>query len=78
MHQIKMTTPSGNTEISVGENLSSGLLAIVRPPVLLVDEHVLCEHQDVFDCFKSITIPSGERYKNMQTVENIYRELVNL
>ena len=78
MHQIKMTTPSGNTEIKVGENLSSGLSTIVQPPVLLVDEHVLCEHQDHFDCFKSIAIPSGERYKNMQTVENIYRELVNL
>ena len=78
MHQIKLTTPSGSTEILVGENLSSGLTKIVRPPVLLVDEHVLCEHQDFFDCFKCITIPSGEGYKNMQTVENIYRELVNL
>lgn len=78
MHQIKMATPSGNTEILVGEKLSSGLSTIVRPPVLLVDEHVLCEHQDQFACFKNIAIPSGEPYKNMQTVENIYRELVNL
>ena len=78
MHQINMATPSGNTEIIVGEKLSSGLSSIVRPPVLLVDEHVLCEHQDLFSCFKNIAIPSGERYKNMQTVENIYRELVNL
>jgi 3-dehydroquinate synthase len=78
MIKIKLTTPSGNTQISVGENLSSGLTTIDKPPVLLVDEHVLCEHQDLFDCFQSISIPSGERYKNMQTVENIYRELVNL
>ena len=78
MHQIKLTTPSGNTEISVGENLSAGLKKLVPKPVLLVDEHVLCEHQDSFDSFQSISIPSGERYKNMHTVENIYRELVNL
>lgn len=78
MHQIKLTTPSGNTEISVGEKLSSGLTTIDKPPILLIDEHVLCEHQDQFDCFQSIAIPSGEAYKNMQTVENIYRELVNL
>ncbi len=78
MQQIKLTTPSGNTEISVGAYLSSGLSTIDKPPVLLVDEHVLCEHQDLFGCFKTITIPSGERYKNIQTVENIYRELINL
>lgn len=78
MHLINLTTPSGNTEISIGENLSSGLTSIDQPPVLLIDEHVLCEHQDLFSCFQSIAIPSGERYKNMQTVENIYRELINL
>jgi 3-dehydroquinate synthase len=78
MHQIKLNTPSGITEISVGENLSSALSTLAPSPILLVDEHVLCEHQDLFSCFQSITIPSGERYKNMQTVETIYRELVNL
>jgi 3-dehydroquinate synthase len=78
MHQIKLNTPSGITEISVGENLSSALSTLDPSPILLVDEHVLCEHQDLFSCFQSIAIPSGERYKNMQTVETIYRELVNL
>jgi 3-dehydroquinate synthase len=78
MHQIKLNTPSGITEISVGENLSSALSTLDPSPILLVDEHVLCEHQDLFSCFQSISIPSGERYKNMQTVETIYRELVNL
>lgn len=78
MHQIKLTTPSGNTEIIVGEKLSSGLTSMGQSPVLLVDEHVLCEHQDLFSCFQNIAIPSGERYKNMQTVESIYRELVNM
>lgn len=78
MHQISMTTPSGNTAIVVGENLSSGLKSLPEALVLLVDENVLCEHPEFFSCYQSIVIPSGERYKTMQTVENIFRELLSL
>lgn len=78
MHQITLETPSGNTEILVGENLSRGLEALDPAPVLLVDEHVLCEHQELFQAYRHISVPSGERYKNLQTVENIYRDLVEL
>jgi 3-dehydroquinate synthase len=78
MHKILLDTPSGNTEILVGENLSNGLSALDPNPVLLVDEHVLCEHQDLFQAYRHISVPSGEKYKNLQTVENIYRELVRM
>lgn len=78
MHQIHLKTPSGNTEIIVGENLSKGLEALDPAPVLLVDEHVLCEHQDLFQAYRCISLPSGEQYKNLQTVEKMYRELVKL
>jgi len=78
MHQITVNTPSGNTRITVGENLSCMLDELDPAPVLLVDEHVLCEHQDLFKSYRCISVPSGEKYKNLHTVENIYRELVNL
>ncbi|MCK4746052.1 MAG: 3-dehydroquinate synthase [Bacteroidales bacterium] len=78
MHQIKLTTPSGSTEISVGEHLSADLAKLDPVPVLLVDEHVLCQHYDQFSLCQCITVPSGERYKTLETIENIYRELVGL
>jgi len=78
MHHIKLTTPSGNTSISVGKALSEGLAKLCPKPVLLVDEHVLCEHHDLFGCHTCLVVPSGETYKTLQTVENLYRELVKL
>ncbi len=78
MHQIKLTTPTGNTSISVGKALSEGLARLSPKPVLLIDEHVLCDHNDVFSCFTCIVIPSGESNKTLQTVENLYRELVKI
>ncbi|MEN8201125.1 MAG: 3-dehydroquinate synthase [Bacteroidota bacterium] len=78
MHQITLKTPGGNTEIIVGENLSRGLEALDPAPILLVDEHVLCEHQDLFQGHRYISVPAGERYKNLNTVESIYRELVHM
>ncbi len=78
MHQINLSTPTGNTEITVGEHLSGKLNKLDPSPILLVDEHVLCQHNDIFSEYESITVPSGERYKSLQTIENIYRELVSL
>lgn len=78
MHQIKLTTPSGSTSILVGKALSKGLAKLSQKPVLLIDEHVLCEHHDLFSCFTCLVIPSGESYKTLQTVENLYRELVKI
>jgi 3-dehydroquinate synthase len=78
MQGMKLNTPAGSSEILVGEDLSAGLKNLGLDPILLVDEHVLCQHNDIFDAFRSITIPSGETYKTLQTVENIYRELVKL
>lgn len=78
MQGMKLNTPAGSTEILVGQDLSAGLKNLDQDPILLVDEHVLCQHNDIFDAFRSITIPSGETYKTLQTVENIYRELVKL
>lgn len=78
MHQLTLKTPTGISEISVGENLSSALSTLLPSPLLLVDEHVLCEHQDLFTDFQTISIPSGERYKNMETVEKLYRELIHM
>jgi 3-dehydroquinate synthase len=78
MQSMNLNTPSGGTEIVVGKDLSGGLLSLDQEPILLVDEHVLCQHHDIFEAFMTITIPSGEAYKTLQTVENIYRELVKL
>ena len=75
---MKLNTPAGATEIVVGEHLSAGLKSLDQEPILLVDEHVLCQHHDIFNAFRTITIPSGEAYKTLHTVENTYRELVKL
>jgi len=77
MQQIPLHTPSGNTEIMVGTELSSGIARLDPAPVLLVDEHVFCQHHELFDSYNCISVPSGEQYKNLQTVENLQRELVN-
>jgi 3-dehydroquinate synthase len=76
MHQIKLTTPTGDTDIEVGELLSSRLKELDCAPVLLVDENVFVHHKDIFSSYHHIIVPSGEANKTLQTVENIYRELV--
>ncbi|MCK4880004.1 MAG: 3-dehydroquinate synthase [Bacteroidales bacterium] len=78
MQQVKLTTPAGATEIVIGELLSSRLRTLEQEPILMIDENVLCQHHDIFEPFRSVTIPSGESYKTLQTVEEIYRELVTL
>jgi 3-dehydroquinate synthase len=78
MYQIKLTTPAGATDIAVGEQLFSRLRELKQEPLLLIDENVLCQHTDIFEPYRSVTIPSGESYKTLQTVETIYRELVKL
>ncbi|MCK5136082.1 MAG: 3-dehydroquinate synthase [Bacteroidales bacterium] len=78
MHLIQLTTPSGDTEISVGELLSSGLHGLEPEPVLLVDEQVQSFYSELFSPFRCITIPSGEQHKTLQTVEGICRELVQM
>lgn len=76
MQQVKLTTPAGATDIIVGELLTSRLQMLEQEPVLLIDEHVLSHHYDTFEPFRSVTIPSGESHKTLQTVEDLYRELV--
>jgi 3-dehydroquinate synthase len=78
MHELALNTPAGSTSISVGPDLSPGLEELDPKPVLLVDEHVLCQHNDLFGSYPSISIPSGEKYKTLETVECIYRELVKI
>ncbi|MFO7669957.1 MAG: 3-dehydroquinate synthase [Bacteroidales bacterium] len=78
MQQINLTTPSGSTAISVGRTLSKSLAEISPRPILLVDENVLCEHAEIFCAYTSLVVPSGEHYKTLQTVENLYRELVKI
>ena len=75
---MRLNTPAGGCEIVVGEHLSTRLKSLDQDFILLVDENVLCQHNDIFEEFRTITLPAGEVYKTLQTVENIYRELVKL
>jgi len=78
MQQLRLTTPAGACEIVVGELLSSGLQTLDQEPVLMIDENVLRLHHDIFKPYKSVTVPSGEASKTLQTLGSLYRELVNL
>ncbi|MDF1575436.1 MAG: 3-dehydroquinate synthase [Bacteroidales bacterium] len=78
MHQLRLTTSGGASEILVGELLSSRLQALEMEPILLIDELVLLHHHDIFEPYRSLTIPSGESHKTLQSVEAIYRQLVTL
>ena len=78
MQQVTLSTPAGVTEIIVGELLSSRLQALELEPVLLIDENVLLHHHDIFEPYRSLSIPAGESNKTLQNVEAIYRELVTL
>jgi 3-dehydroquinate synthase len=75
---ITLATPTGKTSIEVGEGLSEGLGKLSPKPVLLVDEHVLIHHPDIFTPFTCLTVPSGEQYKTLLSVENLYRGLLRL
>ncbi len=78
MQEVHLTTPAGVSEIVVGELLSSRLQMLEQEPILMIDENVLVKHHDLFEPFRSVIIPSGESRKTLQTVEALYRELVNL
>jgi 3-dehydroquinate synthase len=78
MRKISLTTPTGATSIAVGTDLSTGLCRLDPEPFLLVDEQVLRYHSNLFTPLRCLIIPSGEQYKTLQTVENLFRELVML
>lgn len=78
MHQLKLSTSTGATDIVVGELLSSRLIGLEQEPILLIDEHVSFHHHDIFEPFRTLIIPSGESSKTLQTVEALYRELITL
>ncbi len=79
MQKITLNTPAGSTEILVGERLSGHVFKRWNwNPSCWWMNMYCCQHHDIFESFRSITIPSGEVYKTLQTVENIYRELVTL
>ena len=78
MYRIRLQTGSGDTEIEIGEHLTARLGELAPAPVLLVDEHVLQFHPGLFENFRTIPVPAGEQHKTLQTVEQLYRELVQL
>ncbi len=43
-----------------------------------MDENVLCEHNEAFCPYTCLVVPSGERYKTLETVEKLYRDLVKI
>lgn len=78
MQELQLSASTGTSKIVVGELLTSRLQLLEMEPVILIDENVLIQHHDLFEPFRSVIIPPGETYKSLQTVEHIYRELVNL
>ncbi len=78
MHRLKLSTPGGETDIVVGENLTRQLGKIGKSTVLLVDANVLAHHSHLLEDFPVISIPSGEEHKDLQTVERLCRELTRL
>lgn len=78
MYSITLQTGSGETDIRVGEHLSSRLHELDPSPVLLVDEHVHQLHTGLFKDYRTLLVPAGEQHKTLQTAGRMYRELIKM
>ncbi len=78
MYSIRLQTASGGTDIDVGEHLTARLRDLDPEPVLLVDANVRRLHPGLFEGFRTLEVPAGERHKTLETVEKLYRELMQM
>lgn len=78
MFSIRLQTGSGSTDIDIGEHISARLRELEPAPVLLVDANVHRLHTALFDDIRTITVSTGEQHKTLSTVEQLYRELVQM
>lgn len=78
MQELKLNTAGRETVIRIGMSLCAELSDLPGEPLLLVDENVYRLHTHLFEDYRHIIIPQGERNKTLKTVEDIYRLLIDM
>src|ERR1044072_7412974 len=53
-------------------------LVTAESPIFITDEHIAGLYPDLLRDKKTVMIPAGEAYKNLQTTEYIIKELIKL
>lgn len=79
MQSIVIEGQTGRSQIMIGESLSN--LTNHLPPgraIIITDENVVRLYQNEFPACDIITIGLGEQNKTLATIENIYKQLVDL
>lgn len=75
MTELHLNIADHTTTILIGKNLTEKLQSL-KDPVLLVDQNVFKLHADRFTRFTTITVPSGEKHKTLECVEELHRKLI--
>jgi 3-dehydroquinate synthase len=77
MPEIKINTASGNSRIILGEHLPDLLEYIPCENVVIVtDENIYKHYSSQFPPFPVIRIGTGEKIKNLDTVRDVYNQLI--
>ncbi len=79
MKTIRVKGSNYTSEVHVGETLKNVDVYLPdRPVIIITDETVKYHYETDFPSAEVITIPCGESFKTLATLEKIYRELVRL
>ncbi len=79
MREIKITLENRISTVYAGESLSA-IRQFTSPDnsVIVTDGNILRHYTDMFDDFPVIEIGTGEEIKNLSTIENIMRKMIEL
>ena len=79
MKTLHIQGKTGKSTLLVGERLQKLEHYIAgRPAVIITDHHLLDLYEKDFSCYPVVTIGCGETIKTLDTVNSIYRQLVDL
>lgn len=79
MEQLNINFTQSNTTIYFDSNFN--FLQELAPPehsFIITDENLMMHYQQSFKPWKSIIIPAGESAKNLETIDDIIRQLIAL
>ncbi len=79
MREIKLTLEKKISSVYTGESIS-GIRKFTKPEssVIITDCNILRHYSAMFDDYPVIEIGTGEKIKNLSTVENIMRRMIEM